>query len=326
MNDEFNGESMSTEDRNLETLINDFCDNILIYSGDILNFHSVSEYIDGLTDKEHRTLTHCDLETDCLLVDNRLSSYLQYYQNNSRIKPIPGSPFDFDSGGQLNKYKDEFIGYYKARYSNKNLPSILEYAFKNIQDMSVHYRIFVHFYSIRSQETEDALFIAIANAAKNQTQKTIAQSIESATKRAKDSATEAAKQAKKAYEDASAAAKEAAKNEVDQKINELTKSFSETSVTILGMFTGVVLAVVAGLFYSSSVLDNINSTDYCKLISVSAFVGFVCYSLIALMFRYIERIKYKHDTMPRFNKMSIVVCIVLLVITFGFGVLQYFSS
>ena len=109
---------MDTEDRNLEKLLNDFCDNILIY-GDELNFESIKDYIDSLSSKEHETLTHCDLNTDSLLINNKLTSYLQHYQNNSRIERISSFPFDFDSGGQLNKYIDDFWEYYKKTYKTK---------------------------------------------------------------------------------------------------------------------------------------------------------------------------------------------------------------
>lgn len=54
---------------------------------------------------------------------------------------------------------------------------------------------------------------------------------------------------------------------------------------------GIVLTIVAGLFYSSSVIESLSNANFYRAISTSALVGVVCFDLIALMFSYIERIK-----------------------------------
>lgn len=84
-------------------------------------------------------------------------------------------------------------------------------------------------------------------------------------------------------------------DDANDELKEQTNKLSETSVTILGMFTGIVLTVVAGLFYSSSVLENISNVNFYILMSAAALVGLVCMHLISAMFRFIVRIG-GHDT------------------------------
>lgn len=145
--------------------------------------------------------------------------------------------------------------------------------------------------------------------------------IEQATKQAIEEATErATKKARNACEDilvemefAEESAKKAAKKSageavklavndqfiekqlrksIDKEIDKVKLRLTENSVTILGIFSGIVLTVVAGLFYSSSVLDNINSANFYKLLSLSAAVGIVCISLITIMFKFISRFNH----------------------------------
>lgn len=145
--------------------------------------------------------------------------------------------------------------------------------------------------------------------------------IEQATKQAIEEATErATKKARNACEDilvemefAEESAKKAAKKSageavklavndqfiekqlrksIDKEIDKVKLRLTENSVTILGIFSGIVLTVVAGLFYSSSVLDNINSANFYKLLSLSAAIGIVCISLITIMFKFISRFNH----------------------------------
>lgn len=88
-----------------------------------------------------------------------------------------------------------------------------------------------------------------------------------------------------------ATASEAAKLEA-----RLSNKTAETSVTILGIFAGIVLTIVAGLFYSSSVIESINSASIPKLILVASLVGFICINIIAVMFHYIDRFRVNKTT------------------------------
>ena len=104
--------------------------------------------------------------------------------------------------------------------------------------------------------------------------------------------------------------------------NLASKKTTETSVTILGMFSGIVLTVVAGLFYSASVINNINTADFYRLISTAALVGVVCFDLLALMFHYIERIRSDGQTKAScFTLVIVLVNIVLIVIMWHYSTL-----
>lgn len=81
------------------------------------------------------------------------------------------------------------------------------------------------------------------------------------------------------------------KNTADELETRLSTKTAEVSVTILGIFAGIVLSVVGGLIYSSSVLQSINSASYSKLLFVSSSVGFVIIAILATMFSYIDRFR-----------------------------------
>lgn len=285
----------------IELLVTHFC-SIILTKKDELDFERVKQFIDRLSDNDKSVLNLEEPENDSsirLMIQMQITKYLDSYGNFVASNSVM-RPFEFDSGGKYNTFCENCKEYYKQQNVNAKLPPVIDFTLKYIQEMSEHYRIFGYFYEVRSKETAYSILNDIAQVAEDKAK--IA--VKSATKESARNAVNVA---------------------VDKKMNEITKNVSETSVTILGIFASIVLTVVAGLIYSSSVLNNINSANFCRLISVSALIGFVCYSLLALMFRYIERIKYKNDDMPGFNKLSIIVGSVLLLIMIVFGVLQYYD-
>lgn len=284
---------------NIESLVSVFCD-IVLTKKDELDFVSVQQFIDQLSEQDKSVLNFEEPEKDSsirLMVQMQITKYLESYGNflasNSVIRP-----FEFDSGVKYKVFCENCKEYYKKQNANANLPPVIDFTLNYIQEMSEHYRIFGYFYEVRSKETASSILDDVTQVAEEKAELAVKSVTESS-------------------------AKKAVETQMDKKMNEVTKYISETSVTILGIFAGIVLTVVAGLIYSSSVLNNVNSANFCRLISVSALIGFVCYSLLALMFRYIERIKYRNDNIPRFNKFSIVVACVLLFIMIVFGILQY---
>lgn len=282
----------------LESLIAKFC-KIILTKNDGIDKDAANTYISNLTAEDRRSLNleHPDKNYQVrAFVQSELSNYIETYDNFTIEKP-----FEFDNSGTIDDFRAFCNKCYGDKYDGVNMPPVIEFVLKYIQEMSEHYKIFGCFYEARSKEMSNDILSKMEHTAK-------------------EKATEAVKGATKE------SAQEAVKSEIDTKMNDVTKNISETSVTILGIFAGIVLTVVAGLFYSSSVLDNINSANFCRLISISALVGFVCYSLIALMFMYIERIKYGKDETPRFAKLSIGVSCVLLAIMIIFGGLQYVDS
>lgn len=291
--------------------ISELCNIILVYE-DSLNISKAKKYI-----KEH-------IENDIIFQGDKYSMK-HVVQEEVRIYiekcPTEVQLFAFDSDSGLHKFRKKFKDCYNESYYELTkkidalaYPNEFEDVFDCIQDSIDIYTMYRNF----SIHLEDK----IQERVQEKTKRTIKESLDEAKRQIKlDAESVTNKTIENTLNDGRI--ENEVKTRVNEKMNDITKNISETSVTILGMFTGIVLTVVAGLFYSSSVLDNVNSANFCRLISVSALIGFVCYSLLALMFRYIERIKYKNDTMPRFNRLSIVVGCVLLLIMTVFGILQY---
>lgn len=283
----------------IEKLINNLC-GIVLTKNDDLDFSAIRIFIDNLSDDDKSVLNLEELDNDSTIrsiIQKQITNYLESYSNFNASNSVR-RPFEFDNGGKYKIFYEYCKKYYRDKNNNVPFPHVIDFTLNYIQEISEHYKIFGCFYEVRAKETASNLIDELAEVAAQKTQ----DAIKLATKES----------AKTAVEEALAS-----------KMNDVTKNVSETSVTILGIFATIVLTIVAGLIYSSSVLNSINSANFCRLISVCALVGFVCYSLVALMFRYIERIKYKNDEMPKFNKLSIAVSIILLLIMLVFGGLQY---
>ena len=103
----------------------------------------------------------------------------------------------------------------------------------------------------------------------------------------------------------------------------ISHKVSETSVTILGIFSGIVLAVVAGLFYSSSVLENINASNFYRLLCISALIGLVCLHLFIAMFRFIAVLGEKDIKKLLSDKTILFISILLIVVMLTGFILQF---
>lgn len=324
------------ENRNLQELIKEFCEIILTTKDDINSELGVA-FIDSLTGMEKSILNSADEEIATSYVRMNIISYIEIYNKSTECSgQLLSSPFEFDSGDNYKNYKKEFELRYREKNEQAALPLVFKKAFDDIKEMSEHYRIFEKFYTIRSQETAERILSKTSNMAKEQAKKAVQIGIsESVLKSAEEAASRATMQAellaKKAAseaeisaEKAEKAAKEAVEQEVKNKMSEVTQKISETSVTILSIFSGIVLTVVAGLFYSSSVIDNINAANFNRLICASALVGFVCFNLIAIMFRFVEKIRSDSKQESLFSdKIVLFVSITLLVIMGIFGIIQF---
>lgn len=111
--------------------------------------------------------------------------------------------------------------------------------------------------------------------------------------------------------------------QVDAKSKKVTDSISETSVTILGIFAGIIITFVAGFSYSASVLESVRATNYFKLLSVAGLIGLICYHLISLLFRFIIRIREPDSQSFKWNKRDKIITGLLIVFIFVMGALQY---
>jgi len=291
----------------IESLVERFC-KIILTKKDKLNIDGAKKYIDSLTPEDITALnTEKPDENQQIrsIVLKQIAEYIQSYFQ----EPTPSfqRPFEFDSGGIYVAFCQTCSEYYQNNHQRNSLPSILKFTLQYIQEMSEHYRIFGHFYDVHSKQTSNQI-------------------VEQMAKTAEDKANAVIKNM----------TKESAEIEVQKSVEEkmiaVTTKISETSVTILGIFSGIVLTVVAGLFYSSSVLENINAANFFKLICTASLVGLVCHHLLVVMFRFIERIKSdenkkdngKSDTKPNGRKdHTIFISIVLIVIFIITCVLQF---
>lgn len=61
-------------------------------------------------------------------------------------------------------------------------------------------------------------------------------------------------------------------------------------VTILGIFSSIVLTFVAGMFFSSAVLSNIDKTTIYRLVFVMSLIGLMLFNLFHFLLDYIQRI------------------------------------
>ena len=329
----------------ISKLIENLCD-IILTDKDCFEPEQTESFIKELTSNDMGAMNLMVSENPKLidsLLFKKVADYIDVYQVSDNM----GSPFVFDSGGNYEQFRKHFEETYLS-ITGAELPFGYNYVFDYIQDMSQHYRVFEKFYAIRSKETfleilsgakiqaemavKKGVYKVADEAADRATSKIIANAAgaEDRAKEAKNQAEDARLQAeiaKLAAEDANTNAQKAAEIAVDlavdKKMTKVSSQVSESSVTILGIFAGIVLTVVAGLFYSSSVLESVNSANFFRLTSVASLVGLVCYHLIALMFRSIEKIKDSNTDVSKLNRVDKIISIFLIGVITVTGVLQF---
>lgn len=289
--------------RSVDNLVSDFC-KIILTQEDNLDYNQAENYIKSLTSEEKQTLNSSDAEERQihLVVFDAVIQYIKSFNSSKTNASISSSIFEFDSGGNYIEYRIFFENTYQKRNNGAPLPSALKIAFDYVQEICDHYRIFGYFYNVRSKETSDRILSDMEMMATTQAE----QAVEKAT-------------TKKAQKEVT--------NALEAKMKEVNSSISETSVTILGIFAGIVLTVVAGLFYSSSVLESINTANFYRLLCVASLVGLICLHLIALMFRYIAKIGSRDVGSPFSNTSALIVSI-FLVVLIGIGLVcqHYFPA
>lgn len=62
------------------------------------------------------------------------------------------------------------------------------------------------------------------------------------------------------------------------------------NITILGIFSAIVITIVAGMVFSTSVLSNISNVGTYKLVAISSIIGFVFLNLVYMMFSFIAKL------------------------------------
>ena len=91
-------------------------------------------------------------------------------------------------------------------------------------------------------------------------------------------------------------------------------------ITILGIFASIVVSFVAGIVFSTSVLEHMHSVSIYRLIFVILLLSLILMNVINLLVVYIFKITCKLDEFP-IEKYNIIIC-VLMVLVFACWVFQ----
>lgn len=102
--------------------------------------------------------------------------------------------------------------------------------------------------------------------------------------------------------------------------------FHEQSISILSIFSAVVLAFMGGISFSGSVLENFASVSMFRLIVTIVLLGFIVFNTIGILLRFVLRIVYgapeKAAAPPGMVVLNIVLgsILVLTVVFYAVGI------
>ena len=109
---------------------------------------------------------------------------------------------------------------------------------------------------------------------------------------------------------------EQTKTDVDNMKSDLEKSKTEY-ISILGIFSSVVLAFTAGIAFTSSVLENIASASIYRTVMITLVIGLVLINIISLMFYYIGCLTDKDVNKAPVLPMNIIMIILMVLVVIG---------
>lgn len=270
--------------KNLDALVNSFCDLVLIKT-DGYDSESFEQYIDDLSTSERGVLKnafHGKGETKehiQELINNKILKYLSEF--NEPNSTVYDTPFVFDSGGNFSELQVMFSDLYKSKTKDK-CPEVFAVIFVTIRHASNNYRLFEQYYNLRKNSINYD-FVKDAKTQINQLSQKISDQmkesqntlnvIQSEANKAKLSADQAAKNAKKAANDA-----------IDRQIPRLDSRLTEKSVTILGIFSAVVLILNTFLSFADVTMEHfISGNPYRALFSLIIFCFVISNSIILLI-------------------------------------------
>lgn len=101
----------------------------------------------------------------------------------------------------------------------------------------------------------------------------------------------------------------------DELYNELYTEFKgmeKEYITILGIFSSVVLSFVAGITFSTSVLENMHNVGIYRLVLVILLIAFVLLNTVNLLVRYIFRLNRAEDCKFPMRQLNEILGILLL--------------
>ena len=107
-------------------------------------------------------------------------------------------------------------------------------------------------------------------------------------------------------------------NNNQKDILEKSKKQQQEYIAILGIFASIVLTFTAGIAYSTSVLENINSISPYRIILISLIIGLVLINALFGLFYYIDRLVNGNDNVNNSKVKPMVITNLILLILIAF--------
>lgn len=101
-------------------------------------------------------------------------------------------------------------------------------------------------------------------------------------------------------------------NELREKSQKMQKDY----VTILGIFSSIVITFVAGMVFSGSVLGNIDKASIYRLAFAMIMIGLLIFNLLNLLLRAIQRINGQHHILVNKKGRSMITKINIILFLF----------
>lgn len=114
-----------------------------------------------------------------------------------------------------------------------------------------------------------------------------------------------------------------------EELKEDLKNMNTQLVSVLGIFTGIVLSIFGGISLFSSIFNNINNVGKYRIVFITALTGFILFNLISYMFSEISyltgRSKTLFSNLKQPHNIIYIICnIVLIIIMISIFVLWKF--
>lgn len=97
-------------------------------------------------------------------------------------------------------------------------------------------------------------------------------------------------------------------------LNDEVKSSRKEYITILGIFASIILAFVAGLTFTNSVLSNINNGSIYRLLFITSLIGFFITNMLHHLYKFIKNINRSDNKQENFDWTIIIFNTIVVVI------------
>lgn len=290
-----------------EEFVNDFCSCILSVSRHDFTITDVSkEEVDFFIKYENFIVTKTKSKT---WANEEKIQQLVYKNCNNYFKRsllLESTPYDFYDSASMKDHIDCLKKYFLQKYKMR-LPVQIEIIcmyislkceeFQNFQAYFNNQMLFVSNYksNVFLKTLHDYRSELNKSANKTEDLNTKAQDLqkkaEELNEKTKELDIRAQDFEKKALE-LDDKLKKAEKN-IRKTENRSAKKMTEASVTVLGIFSAVILTFNAALSLSASVLQNINITSIYRLMLISLVIGLIAFNLIFALFYYLNVFRSK---------------------------------